>query len=375
MAKIICFFILVLSTVVYGQNIKGWIDDDNRSKLDKLLLKGGDVFDEIEMTRRWNERESSIEHLHPMHYAAFFGKTSCVQFYVEQQNNFGEEYFPEVLTLSIIASMSMDHQEITQYLYNYSPNPKIQSHIFYNRNALMAAAVFGDEKIYFDLKDRSDLNITTTQGNKLFHLCAQSKNEKIAMDVLNLNITDYNLRNKAGYTALDFAAQKGHTELFKGLLKKGSDINQCKEILRGACEGASTEIYDIVLTEIPDINTFDTGSDQVLPVTIALKNKGYEIVLKLTQLMKKQLKEKNFEQYQKTQFNGHNKDWPFDLAINSKQKEVVECIAGLILFINQNVDPVLHILVPVDQYRMVKNAYGKEYADDLYERFNLHEYE
>ncbi|XP_067650441.1 ankyrin repeat domain-containing protein 50-like isoform X1 [Haliotis asinina] len=137
----------------------------------------------------------------------------------------------------------------------------VNSRGLHGRTAVMEAARRGlREMFYLLLNKGGDLSLVDDNGNNILHMACLGGDVEIVKHVLSQDILDINSRGQYGRTAVMFAAEKGHCEVFDILVSHGGDVSivdgSSNSILHVACIGGNVDMVKYVLSQnLVDINS------------------------------------------------------------------------------------------------------------------------
>ncbi|XP_067670003.1 ankyrin repeat domain-containing protein 50-like [Haliotis asinina] len=153
-----------------------------------------------------------------------------------------------------------------------------------NRTALMAAARFGNRKV-FDLlvKNGSDLSTVDSDGNNILHMACIGGHVEMVKYILNNDCVDINSRGHNEISPVMLAANCGHKKVFDLLVRRGCllplEDRNGRGILHSACVGGNVAIVgDILKRNIVSVDSKD--HDGKTPAILALEC-GHADVFKL----------------------------------------------------------------------------------------------
>ena len=219
--------ILCISGILNGQNLKKIIDKNDAIALQNYVDTGGDFEELIPILIHDNK----IIHIHPFVYAVRKSDLYLVKVFVKNKSIF--ENFDTQLSIAFVTSIPRKDTEITEFLLENNPNVNQISEIFHHYNGLMLALVYGKEELFFKLKDKSDCNLLSDEGNNLFHLIGTNSkvyNSKILNYLILQKDLDINLINNYGRTPLHYAVKNGNSELAFELIKQGAKPNDLNDL-------------------------------------------------------------------------------------------------------------------------------------------------
>ncbi|XP_046543239.1 ankyrin repeat domain-containing protein 50-like [Haliotis rubra] len=137
----------------------------------------------------------------------------------------------------------------------------VNSRGLHGRTAVMEAARRGlREMLHLLVNKGGDLSLIDDNGNNILHMACLGGNIEIVKHVLSQDVVDINSRGQYGRTAVMFAAEKGHCEVFDILVSGGGDVSLVdgsgNSILHVACIGGNVDMVKYVLSQnLVDINS------------------------------------------------------------------------------------------------------------------------
>ena len=396
MRVILLSFMLIFGSLTYAQNIKRIIDKNDTKGLVRYI-EGSNVLDELISVQDYLNVSYSV---HPIVYAAGAERIELVKLFVENKTKITD--FDVQISLAFAISCSRKNKELTDYLYTLNPNLNEICKSCHGHNALMIAAVYGDEDLFFRLKNKSEFNLISTDINNLYHLIGEDSenfNENIFNEIKKHKDVNVNLINKYGRTPLHYAARGGNEILFFELLKIGAKPNGLDEFYADAIFGGSLKIYNSVKALFKtDPNWVTTpemifpNEDTYYPLEHAIKNSSTIIAKVIFKDMFNDvinLEEDNQIEVLVKVLNSrqleNDKFWPLWEVIQWENKELFEfLVRGMIEFnelelpytaynefINGDYTENAEVLFTKFEYRSAKRRFGKNYVKGLYDELNV----
>jgi ankyrin repeat protein len=216
------FLLLCIGISTFAQKkLKKLIELDTPSKIEKFMEKGGNVDTLIYYT---NE-EGIDREVSPLMFALVFEYFDVFNYFLENKKIFKD--FDHYLNEVFIYSLSHGSDSLSEKLYVKNVDINDHCSLCHENNALMVAAVSGNEKWYFKLKENSDVYYVNPDGNSLLHAAAESPSEKIIKDVLSIEWQNINTPNKYGRTPLDYTVwNEEYPEAFNLFLEAGASYQE-----------------------------------------------------------------------------------------------------------------------------------------------------
>jgi len=387
---------LCIGVISYSQNIKRIVDKNDAIALQKYINYREGIEDMIQ-TRLSN---SELVELHPFVYAISRGNLSMAKVFVRNKAYFID--FDRQLGLAIAISVSKNNSEIIDYLYGLSPNINEVCSFCSGHNALMITVTSRNEELFFKLKEKSEFNLISNEGNNLFHLIGQdikNYNRIIFNELKNHKDVDINLINKYGRTPLHYAARCGNEELFFELLKIGAEANELNELYIDAIKGGDLKIFEYVrqlITVVPNWTSFpqmkEKEGNTFYALEIGIKNNNARIVKIIFNEMFTEVKNVkqddqieivtkilNSRQLENDQF------WPLWEVTQVKNKELFEFLIRSMVdfnnlkleytaynrFVEDDYTEIAEVYFTKFEYRSAKRRFGKTFVKNLYEELEV----
>jgi len=388
--------ILCISGILNGQNLKKIIDKNDAIALQNYVDTGGDFEELIPILIHDNK----IIHIHPFVYAVRKSDLYLVKVFVKNKSIF--ENFDTQLSIAFVTSIPRKDTEITEFLLENNPNVNQISEIFHHYNGLMLALVYGKEELFFKLKDKSDCNLLSDEGNNLFHLIGTNSkvyNSKILNYLILQKDLDINLINNYGRTPLHYAVKNGNSELAFELIKQGAKPNDLNDLYIDAAIGGHVKVFKYVRQLIktdPNWIAFpemiDKTGNTFYGLEYAIKNNNFEVTKIIFDDMFSEVenvkhddqieivtKILNARQLESDQF------WPLWEAIQFQNKALFEFLVRSMVqfnelqieytaynsFVEDDYTEIAEVLFTKFEYRSAKRRFGKDYVKNLYEELGI----
>ncbi|KAI1743227.1 ankyrin repeat-containing domain protein [Xylaria scruposa] len=181
-------------------------------------------------------------------WAASGGQVAVVQLLLNHGANINakDRFGRTALTFAAIGG----HKEIVQLLLDYRADANSSTEM--KERALMSAADFGYKEIVQLLLDRGTrVNARGSEDRETVLMCAVCGEDKEVVQLLLDHGADINAKDKHGWTALIFAAERGYEKTVQLLLNHGADVNAKDRYgwtaLTFAAEGGHKEVAQLLL--------------------------------------------------------------------------------------------------------------------------------
>lgn len=397
MKKLILGVFVLCTMLLNAQDIKRIIDKNDVLALQEYL-KSKEGFDDMIIVRTSNLETSE---LHPFVYAATKNNLDIIKEFVNSKAIFND--FDKQLALAFTVSISKEKKEVIDYLYSLKPNVNEICDFRNGHNALMEATFFGNEELFFKLKDKSEFNLISKEGDNLFHLIGEKTkkfNANILNELKNHKDLDVNLINAYGRTPIHYAARSGDSDLFFELIKLGAKPNVLTDLYIDAVVGGDLKIFEHVcqlINKIPFWTTFpemkNKEGDTFYPLEFAVKSNNTEAVKLIFKEMLTEVttvkhddqieivtKILNSRELENDQF------WPLWEATQAKNKELFEFLMKSMVefnnskleytayndFVENDVTEIAQVYFTKFEYRSAKRRFGKDYIKNLYDELEIH---
>ncbi len=387
---------LLFSVFSNAQSLKKIIDKNDAIALQEYVNSGGKFEEMIPILIHDNE----ILEVHPFVYAVKNERLDLAKIFVKNKTIF--EDFDTQLSIAFVTSISNENTKLTEFLFDKNPNVNQLSEIFHNYNGLMLSVVNGKEDLFFKLKEKSDYNLISDEGNNLFHLIgvnSKTYNSKILNYLMSKKDLDINLINTYGRTPLHYAANSGNSQLFFELIKHGAKPNILADLYVDAVTGGNEKVFKYVRKLIKNDPNWETSSDMIddsgntfYGLEHAIKSNNTEISKLIFNEMFAEVKSVkhdnqtniiakilNSRQLENDQF------WPLWEAMQSKNKELFEFLVRSMVefnnlkieytayneFVEDDYTEIAEVLFTKFEYRSAKRRFGKEYVSNLYDELGV----
>jgi Ankyrin repeats (3 copies) len=241
MKNIITLIALIgLSATSFSQKkLSKIIEKDDVAKLEKYIEKNDGQLDQLILIASEDGLEESFS---PLMIALLDSSQSIIQYFLNHLDLF--ENKSHVISEVFIHSLSEKENPLSQQLFDLGANPNDSCGACWNNNALMVAAVYGNEEWFFKLKDSADFAYTNINGRNLAHIAASSPSSRIGRWVFSNKNVDINLKDDNGETPLDAAVwNEENPKMVTYLLKEGAMISEAKNLLQAWPFNPSEEIF------------------------------------------------------------------------------------------------------------------------------------
>lgn len=244
MKALIAFTILLVSIPAFSQKkLKKLIEMDTPSKIEKFIEKGG----EVDTLVYYTSKDGYDREVNPILYAFVFEYYDVMNYFIDHKELF-KNYDHHISELFIF-SLSHGSDSLSQRFYDLGVDIDDHCSFCHFNNAIMVAAVSGNEDWYFKLKENADVTYINPDGNTLLHAAAESPNARIVQDVLAMKWENLDIKNNSGSTPLDFTVwNEEYPESFNLFLKAGAN-----------CENASNLGLKFGYNPNSEIGTFEPG--------------------------------------------------------------------------------------------------------------------
>jgi|GEM_PF-1675994 len=396
MKGLILSIVLCIGVMSYGQNIKRIVDKNDTIALQKYINSAEGFVDMI-LTRVSN---SELVELHPFVYAVSRGNLNLAKIFVKNRAFFID--FDRQLGLAFAISVSKNNTEIIDYLYSLNPNINEVCSFCNGHNALMITITNGNEELFFKLKEKSEFNLISNEGNNLLHLIGEdikSYSQIIFSELKNHKDVDINLINKYNRTPLHYAARSGNEELFFELVKIGAEANNLNDLYADAITGGAVKIFEYVrqlIKVVPNWTSFpemkEKDGNTLYALEIGIKNNNTKIVKIIFNEMFTEVKDVkqddqievvtkilNSRQLENDQF------WPLWEVTQVKNKELFEFLIRSMVdfnnlkleytaynrFVEDDYTEIAEVYFTKFEYRSAKRRFGKIFVKNLYEELEV----
>jgi ankyrin repeat protein len=386
MKRIVTLIFLAIAAIGFSQDYKKIIDKNDIDGLTKLINKETEFYGEVHS----QELDLSI---HPMVYAAAKNNLNMVKVFVKNQDKIDD--YHTVLSKSFSASIATSNDELITYLYSLEPNINERCESCSGHTAIMIAAVYGNDKWYFKLKPKSELNLLSDTKNNLLHLSCNQYNKSIFEDILTIEGLDINQINSYGRTPLQQAAIEGKDTIYFKIKELGGEYNKLHDFYYDAIIGGKVNIFNDLpendflwqLHEMP----WDDDAIEYYPIETAISYNSTEITKVLFDQMFKTLNNNKNERTEIMVDILNGRDAIGDVlallweAVNWENKELFEIILKNTAKFNnlelkytryqEDIDEEFNEVAIVQftkfENRAAKRKFGKEFVDALYEKHNI----
>ncbi|XP_022800163.1 ankyrin-3-like [Stylophora pistillata] len=191
----------------------------------------------------------------PLMVAAFHGKLDAVKWFLEKGANVTCVDNNRLNALHC-AAQGGDTDVIDLILTHL---PDIESKTAEGHTPLMVAAANGKlHAVKWFLEKGANVTCVDKTRWNMLHSAAQSGDTNV-IDLILTNLPDLESKTAQGYTPLMVAAFHGKLDAVKWFLEKGANVtcvdNNRLNALHCAAQGGDTDVIDLILTHLPDIES------------------------------------------------------------------------------------------------------------------------
>lgn len=383
---------LAISSLSYSQSIKKIIDNNDLEGLKKYIDKQDEIYEEI----YFHDEDYSV---HPMVYASGKNRLKMVKLFSKNKNKIDD--YHTIMSIAFAISISTENDELSDFLYAQEPNVNEICEACHGHNAIMIAAVYGDESWYTKLREKSEMTIISNDGNNLYHLIADpvTFSPLILNDIKKVEELDIDKINSFDRTPLQYAAKSGNDTIFDLLLNSGATYNKLNDFYVDAIYGSDLSIFnhvDSLFENQPLWELYFTGDQDnyntYYPLELALFYNSSEIA--------KYVLNEMLDEIIKVSSNTHidimvnilnsrsmedNVFLPLWETIQWENKELFEYILKTMDRFNkleleytayndqmdEDYTQLAEVVFTKFEYRAAKRKFGKEYIESLYENIDF----
>ena len=374
MKKNLLFFICVLclSVTGYSQKIKNAIEKGDLAGIEKMAASGLDVYyyfdllyyDEFNDDFEW-------EAMYPMAYAVAKSRPDIVDFYIKNKDAMPElEWWGTALPQAFIISLALNDDAMANKLFELGPDLDFLCMSCHDHNAIMVAAVNGQEDWYFKLKKNSELTYTSSDGNTMLHLAAYSDSHRIFDDVLGSGNYDVNQENNFGERPLDYAVQKGNVDFFKHLVESEASVADADMIWFSAARSGNMDMFAMVKQHAETRDLFVTDLALDMPLFIAISENHTDMAVQMVDMMIAYADSMTYDCISNDCI-WQNEVHPLYWAIDSANQVTYEALLKLIDKANTAMQSPEFMPVYTELYKPAKKAFGEAFVEEMYKKYNV----
>lgn len=392
MKTIFICLVLAISTLSYSQSIKKIIDNNDLEGLKKYINKQEEIYEEI----YFNKQDLSV---HPMVYASGSNRLDMVKLFSKHKNKIDD--YHTVMSVAFAISISTENEELINFLYAEGPNVNEICEACHGHNAIMIAAVYGDESWYTKLREKSEMTIISNDGNNIYHLVADpvKTSETIYKDIALIEELDIDKVNVFGRTPLQYAAKSGNDTIFNLLLNSGATYNKLNDFYVDAIYGSNLSIFNYVDSLFDNSPLWDVfypvdqdDFNTYYPIELAISYNSTDIAKSISNEMLSSLEKTKDNTHIDIMVNILNSRTmeddvflPLWETIQWDNKELFEYLLNEIVRFNkmelqytayndqmdEDYTQLADVVFTKFEYRAAKRKFGKEYIESLYENIDF----
>lgn len=367
--------IVLFSTSLFSQDLKKLIEKGDLEAIQKSEAKGFDILQEITIQIDYYDGDYDYIDIDPIVYAAGNEQIEIVKYYISKKEQIDEySSWENALANAFISAISTKNDDLIELLYAENPNLSITCEVCRSHNAIMVAATYGNEKWYFKLKEKSDLNLLSNTGNNLLHLAVAGGSHAIIEDVIKSGNFDLNQKNAVYLSPLDYAILDSNMATFNYLIANGANLSLSYNAWLSVVESGHMGIFKVLVDSMDHRDLFIYDDDLEWPLSIAIAYNDETMALEIARLMKAYLVSASSLDIEFTPLVEYDEYPILSWAIVWKNKKTFEAILDLAHTINKILEDPQAVMFEEYLYKRAKRTFGKSFMDEMQEKYPIEWY-
>ncbi len=260
--------ILIIGINGFGQKLQKILDKNDAEKFEQYIAAGWDLNEGIQVEFEEKGKKVTAE-VSPLIY--ILGKEYKEVFDVHMKHLHSLPNAQDLVTEAFVYSLSLSDDYFAEKLNGKSPSLEGQCDVCHGNTAMMAAATYGKERWYFELKTLSLQDVVNKNGATIFHAAVSGENEKILDDLLTkkVMVNWVNKPDNEGETPLDYAMSSSNFNVVHQLLKNNAEPTKAKHLLMDACIEFNMAFFDLKDYDVSPTMFYKeawTADEDVLPI-------------------------------------------------------------------------------------------------------------
>lgn len=364
--------ILLFSVRLFSQDLKKLIDKGDLITIQKLDEKGFDILQEITIQVDYYEGDYDYLDIDPIVYAAVKEEVEIVKYYISKKEEIDEySSWESALSNAFISAISTKNDGLIELLYAENPNLTITCEACHSHNAIMVAATYGNEKWYFKLKEKSDLNLLSNTGNNLLHLAVSGGSIAIMEDVIASGNYDLNQKNSIYLSPLDYAILDSNMATFNYLIESGANLSLSYNAWPSVVESGHLGIFKILVDSMDHRDLFIYDDRLEWPLNIAIAYNDETMALEIASLMKAYILKTSALNIEYAPLVEYTEYPILSWAIGWKNKKTFEAVLDLAHTLNTVFEDPQAIMFEDYLYKRAKRAFGKAFMSEMQEKYAI----
>ncbi|MBK9593501.1 MAG: hypothetical protein IPO32_19045 [Crocinitomicaceae bacterium] len=367
--------ILFFSTGLFSQDLKKLIDKGDLAAIQKIEAKGFDILQSITIQVDYYDGDYDYLDIDPIVYASGKQQIEIVNYYITKKEQIDEySSWENALANAFISSISTKNDELIELLYAENPNLSITCDACRSHNAIMVAATYGNEKWYFKLKEKSDLNLLSNTGNNLLHLAVAGGSRAIIEDVVKSGNFDVNQKNSLFLSPIDYAILDSNLVTFNYLLEHGADVRLSGNAWKSVVQTGHLGIFQVLVDSCDPGDLFIYDDHLEWPLNMAVAYNDETMALEIARLMKTHILEGKISGLEYEPLIEYEKYHILTNAIFWKNEKTFEAILDLAHTINKVYEDPQTVMFEEYLFKRAQRTFGKSFMTEMQEKYAIEWY-
>lgn len=372
---IIASLMLFVSTNLFSQDLKKLIDKGDLAAIQKIEAKGFDILQSITIQIDYYDGDYDYLDIDPIVYATGKEQIEIVKYYISKKEQIDEySSWENALANAFISSISTKNDELIELLYAENPNLSITCDACRSHNAIMVAATYGDEKWYFKLKEKSDLNLLSNTGNNLLHVAVAGGSRAIIEDVVKSGNFDVNQKNSVYLSPLDYAILDSNMATFNYLIENGANLRLSYNAWPSVVESGHMGIFKILVDSMDHRDLFIYDDHLEWPLNLAVAYNDETMALEIARLMKAYLLNASTLDIEYEPLLDYNEYPILSWAIVWKNKKTFEAVLDLAHTLNKVFEDPQAVMFEEYLFKRAQRTFGKAFMTEMQEKYAIEWY-
>lgn len=370
--KNILFSLICLITLnTQAQDFQKWISTGNIEKLTAWYEKGGnfETYMGIEYYIQSHGESAWIYfEMHPMVYAVAKNQHAIAEFYLSHENEMIEAgVWDDAVSQAFIVSISTNNDDLATKLYALKPDLEATCEPCRNASAVFVAAVYANEKWFFELADKSLWDIRNDEGCNLLLAAIDGGSLPIVQFLIDQEF-ELDGEDNYGRNALDYAILDSNMQTFQYLYALKAPVSD--QIWYSLATGGNFEIYSSLKDSLDKTSLQFSNEYNVWPLHYAVNFNYTEIVLDMVRIMKEEIAASDYMYFDGTIIDFAQYHILY-LTMLNENKITYEAVLDLCHFVNLgNEDPEYIRFDKIYRKKAIK-VFGKDFVEDMDRKYEV----